>query len=110
MPGVADMRALTQPSAVRARPARQRDHVADQVAQQHGATAMQVGDRKHAAFAVRQAQATVRVDDFEVIEIGRDVLGRRVIGALHQAALHLGEGIASADVDGGRTAARQQCL
>ena len=59
---------------MRARLARQRDDVADQIAQQHRAAPVQVRDREHAALAVRQAAAGLRIDHFEMVEVGRDVL------------------------------------
>ncbi len=52
-----------------ARLARQRDDIADEVPQQHRAAAMQMRDREHAALAVRQAAAGVRIDHLKIIEI-----------------------------------------
>ena len=69
---------------------------------------MQMRDRERAAFAVREAATGLGIDDLEMIEIGTEVLHRRVLSALHQPPLHLSEGIAGADVDGGRPEAGER--
>jgi hypothetical protein len=61
-----------------------------------------MSDGERAAVAIRKASAGVGVDHFEMVEIGHEVLRRRALRALHQAALHLGEGIARTDCDRGR--------
>ena len=94
--------ALARAAADRARRARQRDDIADEIAQQHGAATMQMGDGERAALAVSEASAGFGLDHFEMVKIGHEVLRRRVLSALHQPALHLGEGVAGADCDRGR--------
>ena len=64
-----------------------------------------MGDGERAALAVRKPAPGVGLDRFEVVEIRHDVLRRCALRALHQAALHLGEGITGADGDGGRAQA-----
>ena len=89
---------LSLPPAERAMRARQRDDVADQIAQEHGPATMQMGDRQHAALAVGERPPGRRIDRLEVVEVRAEVLRPRIFRALHQAALHLGERIARADL------------
>ena len=93
---------LARTAADRARRVRQRDDIAYEIAQQYGAAPMEMGDGERAALAISEASAGVWLDHFEMVEIGHEVLRRCALSALHQPALHLGEGVAGANRDRGR--------
>ncbi len=89
--------ALGARAAVRTRRARQPRHVAQRIAQHHGATPVEMCQQDQPLAAVGHRLFGLRIDRLEQELVRRRVVIAGAVGAFDQAALHLGRAIGHAD-------------